>query len=104
MKTAAICLALGMTFLAARTARAELQEWSTNNSDATSSLSSSDSSDASTRPNPDASGLGCDCDGGGDACSPENPTVILAGLAGLVFAGNTVRTRLRAKRAPLKAN
>ncbi len=30
--------------------------------------------------------------------SPENPTLILAGLAGGVYAANTVRTRLRVRR------
>ncbi|HSU19476.1 MAG TPA: PExPT-CTERM protein [Acidobacteriaceae bacterium] len=32
--------------------------------------------------------------------SPENPTLVLAGLAGGVFAVSSVRTRLRARRAP----
>ena len=32
--------------------------------------------------------------------SPENPTLVLAGLAGGVFAVSTLRTRLRARRAP----
>ena len=30
--------------------------------------------------------------------SPENPTLVLAGLAGGVFAVSSVRTRLRARR------
>jgi XrtJ-associated TM-motif-TM protein len=41
--------------------------------------------------NPDGFG-GCDD-------SPENPTVILAGLAGGVFAINALRLRLRSRRA-----
>lgn len=32
--------------------------------------------------------------------SPENPTLVLAGLAGGVFAVSSLRTRLRARRAP----
>lgn len=32
--------------------------------------------------------------------SPENPTLVLAGLAGGVFAVSSIRTRLRARRAP----
>jgi len=32
--------------------------------------------------------------------SPENPTLVLAGLAGGVFAFSSLRTRLRARRAP----
>lgn len=32
--------------------------------------------------------------------SPENPTLVLAGLAGGVFAISSLRTRLRAGRAP----
>ena len=32
--------------------------------------------------------------------SPENPTLVLAGLAGGVFALSSLRTRLRARRAP----
>jgi len=32
--------------------------------------------------------------------SPENPTLVLAGLAGGVFAVNSLRTRLRARRTP----
>ena len=32
--------------------------------------------------------------------SPENPTLVLAGLAGGVFAISSLRTRLRARRAP----
>jgi XrtJ-associated TM-motif-TM protein len=37
-----------------------------------------------------------------DGCvdSPENPTLVLAGLAGGVFALSSLRTRLRARRAP----
>jgi XrtJ-associated TM-motif-TM protein len=31
--------------------------------------------------------------------SPENPTLILAGLAGGVYAANTLRMRIRARRA-----
>jgi len=31
--------------------------------------------------------------------SPENPTLVLAGLAGGVYGANTLRTRLRARRA-----
>ena len=36
---------------------------------------------------------------GGCDDSPENPTLILAGLAGGVYAANTMRTRFRARRA-----
>jgi XrtJ-associated TM-motif-TM protein len=32
--------------------------------------------------------------------SPENPTLVLAGLAGGVFAVSSLRTRLRARRSP----
>ena len=32
--------------------------------------------------------------------SPENPTLVLAGLAGGVFAVSSLRTRIRARRAP----
>jgi XrtJ-associated TM-motif-TM protein len=32
--------------------------------------------------------------------SPENPTLVLAGLAGGVFAVSSLRTRLLARRAP----
>ena len=32
--------------------------------------------------------------------SPENPTLVLAGLAGGVFAISSLRSRLRARRAP----
>ncbi|MFC6646536.1 PExPT-CTERM protein [Granulicella cerasi] len=32
--------------------------------------------------------------------SPENPTLILAGLAGGVYGLNTLRMRIRARRAP----
>lgn len=32
--------------------------------------------------------------------SPENPTLVLAGLAGGVFAISSLRTRLRARRSP----
>jgi XrtJ-associated TM-motif-TM protein len=32
--------------------------------------------------------------------SPENPTLVLAGLAGGVFAVSSLRLRLRARRAP----
>lgn len=31
--------------------------------------------------------------------SPENPTLVLAGLAGGVFAVSSLRTRIRARRA-----
>lgn len=34
--------------------------------------------------------------------SPENPTLILAGLAGGAFAVSSMRTRLRARRANKK--
>jgi len=37
---------------------------------------------------------------GGCDDSPENPTLILAGLAGGVFAVSSLRTRLRARRTP----
>jgi XrtJ-associated TM-motif-TM protein len=41
-------------------------------------------------------------DGGSPPCgcvdSPENPTLVLAGLAGGVFAVSVLRTRLRARR------
>jgi XrtJ-associated TM-motif-TM protein len=37
--------------------------------------------------------IGCDD-------SPENPTLVLAGLAGGVFAISSLRTRLRARRTP----
>ena len=37
---------------------------------------------------------------GGCENSPENPTLVLAGLAGGVFAASSLRTRLRARRAP----
>jgi XrtJ-associated TM-motif-TM protein len=37
---------------------------------------------------------------GGCDDSPENPTLVLAGLAGGVFALSSLRTRLRARRAP----
>jgi XrtJ-associated TM-motif-TM protein len=37
---------------------------------------------------------------GGCSDSPENPTLVLAGLAGGVFAISSLRTRLRARRAP----
>ena len=37
-----------------------------------------------------------------DSNSPENPTLILAGLAGGVFAVSSLRTRIRARRAPKK--
>ncbi|HEY4009886.1 MAG TPA: PExPT-CTERM protein [Acidobacteriaceae bacterium] len=36
----------------------------------------------------------------GCADSPENPTLVLAGLAGGVFAVSSLRTRIRARRAP----
>jgi XrtJ-associated TM-motif-TM protein len=32
--------------------------------------------------------------------SPENPTLVLAGLAGGVFAVSSLRIRLRARRSP----
>lgn len=32
--------------------------------------------------------------------SPENPTLVLAGLAGGVFAVSSLRTRIRARRDP----
>jgi XrtJ-associated TM-motif-TM protein len=37
---------------------------------------------------------------GGCRDSPENPTLILAGLAGGAYAISSVRTRIRARRAP----
>jgi XrtJ-associated TM-motif-TM protein len=37
---------------------------------------------------------------GGCDDTPENPTLILAGLASGVFAVSSVRTRIRARRAP----
>lgn len=37
---------------------------------------------------------------GGCDDSPENPTLVLAGLAGGVFAVSSLRTRLRARRTP----
>ena len=37
---------------------------------------------------------------GGCDDSPENPTLILAALAGGVYGANTLRMRLRAARAP----
>jgi len=36
---------------------------------------------------------------GGCEDSPENPTLVLAGLAGGVFAASSLRTRLRARRS-----
>lgn len=36
---------------------------------------------------------------GGCSDSPENPTLILAGLASGAFAVNSLRTRLRARRS-----
>ena len=39
---------------------------------------------------------------GGCDDSPENPTLILAGLAGGAYAISAVRTRIRARRAPRK--
>jgi len=39
---------------------------------------------------------------GGCDDSPENPTLILAGLAGGAFAINSLRLRLRARRASQK--
>jgi len=39
---------------------------------------------------------------GGCDDTPENPTLILAGLASGVFAASNLRTRLRARRAPKK--
>lgn len=41
---------------------------------------------------------------GGCDDSPENPTLVLAGLAGGVFAVSSLRTRLRARRAVKNAN
>jgi XrtJ-associated TM-motif-TM protein len=37
---------------------------------------------------------------GGCTDSPENPTLILAGLAGGAYAISNVRTRIRARKAP----
>jgi XrtJ-associated TM-motif-TM protein len=37
---------------------------------------------------------------GGCDDSPENPTLILAGLAGGAYAVSNLRTRMRARRAP----
>jgi XrtJ-associated TM-motif-TM protein len=37
---------------------------------------------------------------GGCEESPENPTLILAGLAGTAYAISNVRTRIRARKAP----
>jgi XrtJ-associated TM-motif-TM protein len=42
--------------------------------------------------------------GGGCAQSPENPTLILAGLASGAFAVSSFRTRLRARRASQSAD
>ena len=39
---------------------------------------------------------------GGCPDSPENPTLILAGLAGGAYAVSSVRTRIRARRATKK--
>ena len=39
---------------------------------------------------------------GGCGDSPENPTLILAGLAGAAYAISNVRTRIRARRATRK--
>ncbi len=39
---------------------------------------------------------------GGCDDSPENPTLVLAGLAGGVYAVSQVRTRIRARRATKK--
>jgi XrtJ-associated TM-motif-TM protein len=39
---------------------------------------------------------------GGCDDTPENPTLILAGLASGVFAASTLRTRFRARRAVKK--
>ena len=36
--------------------------------------------------------------------SPENPTLILAALAGGVFSANSLRTRFRARRRPPQEN
>jgi len=41
---------------------------------------------------------------GGCEDSPENPTLILAGLAGGAFAINTLRLRLKARRASSSAD
>jgi len=41
---------------------------------------------------------------GGCEDSPENPTLILAGLAGGVFAINSLRLRLRARRSSSNSN
>lgn len=40
---------------------------------------------------------------GGCGDSPENPTLVLAGLATGAFAVSSIRTRLRARRIPRKA-
>lgn len=37
---------------------------------------------------------------GGCNDSPENPTLILAGLAGGAYAVSSIRTRIRARKAP----
>jgi XrtJ-associated TM-motif-TM protein len=37
---------------------------------------------------------------GGCEDSPENPTLILAGLAGGAYAISNLRTRIRARKAP----
>lgn len=39
---------------------------------------------------------------GGCTDSPENPTLILAGLAGSAYALSSMRTRIRARRAAKK--
>jgi XrtJ-associated TM-motif-TM protein len=39
---------------------------------------------------------------GGCDDTPENPTLILAGLASGAFAVSSLRTRIRARRAPKK--
>jgi XrtJ-associated TM-motif-TM protein len=39
---------------------------------------------------------------GGCDDTPENPTLILAGLASGVFAASNIRTRIRARRAQKK--
>ncbi len=41
---------------------------------------------------------------GGCDDTPENPTLILAGLASGVFAANNIRTRMRARRASQDTN
>jgi len=41
---------------------------------------------------------------GGCDDTPENPTLILAGLASGVFAANNIRTRIRARRAAQNDN